>query len=174
MANTALLRANKANDFQTPIIALKPLLSFLPRRIWECACGKGNLVDALLFRGFEVLASDIQGGHDFLDWTPPLNSFDCIVTNPPYSLKDKFLQRCYLLEKPFALLLPLTTLEGKRQRWLEKYGVEIILLDRRINFETPSGEGSGSWFATAWFTNGLNIGKQITFGNLSGEQGEKK
>ena len=98
MANTALLRANKANDFQTPIIALKPLLSFLPRRIWECACGKGNLVDALLFRGFEVLASDIQGGHDFLDWTPPLNSFDCIVTNPPYSLKDKFLQRCYLLD----------------------------------------------------------------------------
>ncbi len=166
MANKALLKANKANDFQTPIIALKPLLPYLPRRIWECACGSGNLVNSLMEKGFEVLASDIEDGHDFLDWAPAPDSYDCIVTNPPYSLKDKFLKRCYLLGKPFALLMPLTTLEGKRQLWLEQYGVEIILLDKRLNFETPSGEGTGSWFATAWFTNWLNIGRQITFGKL--------
>ena len=166
MANTPLLKANKANDFQTPPIALEPLIPYLPRRVWECACGKGNLVSSLLGKGFEVLSSDIKDGHDFLVWTPPSNAYDCIVTNPPYSIKDQFLERCYLLGKPFALLMPLTTLEGKRQQWLEKYGIEIILLNKRLNFETPSDNGSGSWFATAWFTNWLNIGKQLTFGKF--------
>jgi len=166
MANKVLLKAKKCNDFQTPPIALEPLVPYLPRRVWECACGEGLLVEHLMLQGFEVLASDIKDGHNFLSWCPPLNSFDCIVTNPPYTLKDDFLKRCYMLQKPFALLLPLTTLEGKRQYWLEQYGVEIILLDKRINFVTPSGQGTGSWFATAWFTNGLNIGRQITFGKL--------
>jgi len=167
VANKALLGANKANDFQTPPIALHPLLPYLKKDwvIWECANGKGNLTLKLLDRGYRVLATDIESGYDFLDWQP--DRFDCIVTNPPYSLKDKFLKRCYLLGKPFALLMPLTTLEGKRQHWLEEYGIEIILLEKRLNFETPSGEGSGSWFATAWFTNWLNIGNQLTFGKLT-------
>jgi len=42
-------------------------------------------------------------------------------------------------------------------------GLELILFDHRINFETPNGKGEGSWFATAWFTNGLKIGKELTF-----------
>ena len=167
MANKPLLTANKANDFQTPPIALNPLLPYLKKDwfIWECASGHGNLTKCLLEKGHHVLATDVTEGQDFLTWQPD-QQYDCIVTNPPYSLKDQFLKRCYLLGKPFALLMPLTTLEGKRQHWLEEYGIEIILLDKRLNFETPSGEGTGSWFATAWFTNWLNIGKQLTFGKL--------
>jgi len=65
------------------------------------------------------------------------------------------------------LLLPLTALEGnRRQEYYRTYGVEILLLNRRLNFETPSGNGSGSWFATAWFTWGLGLPHQLTFGNL--------
>jgi hypothetical protein len=79
-------------------------------------------------------------------------------------LKDEFLARCYGLGIPFALLLPLTALEGiKRQSLYRKHGLELILLPRRVKFETPSGEGAGSWFATAWFTNKLRIGKELTF-----------
>ena len=168
MANKALLKSNKCDDFQTPPEALYPLLPYLPHRIWECACGQGVLTDYLRKNSFEVIATDIKDGNNFLSWCPPLNSFDAIVTNPPYTLKDDFLKRCYYLQKPFALLMPLTTLEGKqRQHLLEAFGIEIILLDKRINFITPSGEGSGSWFATAWFTNGLHgLNSQITFGKL--------
>jgi len=166
MSNQPLLTANKVNDFQTPDIAVYPLLKYIPKdwTVWECACGKGNIARLLESRGNKVIATDIKNGQDFLTYEP--ENYDCVITNPPYSIKDKFLKRCYLLDKPFALLLPLTTFEGKRQYWMEKYGIEVILLDKRVNFETPSGNGTGSWFATAWFTNGLNIGKQITFGKL--------
>jgi len=156
------------DDFQTPPEALMPLLPFLKKNwtIWECAQGKGYLTQALRVYGYQVIGSDILTGQDFLVWKP--EQFDCIITNPPYSAKHKFLIRCYALEKPFALLLPLTTLETRiRQRLFAQYGIEIILFDKRINFHVPSGKESKSWFATAWFTWGLDIGKQLSFVSLT-------
>jgi hypothetical protein len=99
---------------------------------------------------------------DFLTYSP--FSFDCIITNPPFSIKEKFIERCYQLGKPFALLLPLTSLESeKRQRLFRQYGLQLIIPNKRYNFETPSGKGGGSWFATAWFTWGLNLPKELNF-----------
>lgn len=162
------LKNGSPNDFQTPPYALEPLLPYLKKDwlIWESAAGTGNLVNALREKGFKVIGTDILTGQNFLTWTP--ENYDCIITNPPYSLKQEFLERCYQLNKPFALLLPLTTLEtGKRQDLLKKYGIEIILFDKRINFETPEPtEKSSSWFATAWFCYKLDIGRTLTFTKL--------
>jgi hypothetical protein len=155
------------DDFQTPPEALLPLYKYLKPRssIWECACGEGALVYELEARKFKVIATDLYArpSRDFLAWEPT-KPYDYIVTNPPYSKKQQFLTRCYELGKPFALLLPLTTLEtSKRQALFAKYGVEIIFFSKRINFVTPNKTGTSSWFATAWFTHGLNIGRQMTF-----------
>jgi hypothetical protein len=160
-------KSKTSNDFQTPPLALRPLLGYIKKdwTVWECACGKGNLVEDLKARGYWVIGTDIAGGYDFLHYEP--EGYDCIITNPPYSFKQEFLERAYELGKPFAFLLPLTTFEtAKRQRLFRSYGVEVIFLDKRINFETPSGNGSGSWFAVAWFTNGFDIGSQLSFFNL--------
>jgi hypothetical protein len=163
------LKNNGGDDFQTLSIALDPLIYFLKKEwvIWECAKGKGNIVNYLNQKGFNVIGTDIKEGpqYDFLLYEPP--QYDCIITNPPYSIKNEFLERAYTLRKPFAFLLPLTTLESaKRQKLFKKYGLEMILFDKRINFETPMGKGSGSWFATAWFCYGLNMGKELTFVEL--------
>lgn len=150
---------------QTPPQALNPLLPFLKKdwTIWECAEGKGNISTYLRQRGYNVVGSDILSGKDFLSWEP--EHYDCIITNPPYSEKQRFLERAYALGKPFAFLLPLTTFETpKRQELFRKHGLEVIFFDKRINFIMPEGENiSSSWFSTAWFTNGLNIGKELTF-----------
>jgi len=161
----------RPDDFQTPKEALEPLLAYLKKEwvIWECACGKGNLVNGLKELGYSVHGTDIITGSDFL--TTNYDKVDCIITNPPFSLKQDFLARAYQLGKPFAFLLPLTTFEtAKRQELFKEYGLEVIFFDKRINFETPSGKGSGSWFATAWFTWGLNIGKEMTFVKLNNRQ----
>lgn len=164
-------RNNAPDHFQTDPVALDVLVPFLNKKwtIWECAEGKGNLVRSLYDRGFgNVYGTDIKcewpDGVDFLTDKIWQRDADAIVTNPPYSLKDEFLERCYDLGKPFALLLPLTTFDSKKRRLLfKKHGIEIIFLPKRVNFETPNGAGSSAWFATAWFTNGLNIGQQLTF-----------
>ncbi|OSZ78130.1 hypothetical protein CAP35_07655 [Chitinophagaceae bacterium IBVUCB1] len=165
------LKQGSPNDFQTPPQAILPLIPYLNKdwTIWECACGKGNLVKAFEKKGFEVIGTDILRKKDFLTHQP--KGFDCIITNPPYSLKQQFLKRAYELKKPFAFLLPLTTFEtAKRQELFKKYGLEVILFDKRISFETPNKKGSSSWFATAWFTHGLNIGKQLTFTKFSAKR----
>ena len=52
-----------ANDFQTPPIALKPLLPYLKRDwlVWECAEGKGNLTKTLIEEGYDVIGG--TGGY---------------------------------------------------------------------------------------------------------------
>jgi len=68
-------------------------------------------------------------------------------------------------------LLPLTTFEtAKRQKLFKEYGLEVILFDKRVNFETPNNVAkSSSWFATAWFTHGLGVGQQLSFEQLQSD-----
>lgn len=152
---------NRPDNFQTPDCALDYITPYLNKNwvIWECAEGKGNLVKGFEKRGFNVIGSDKE--FNFLE---NIKDCDCIVTNPPYSLKENFIQRCYELKKPFALLMPLTALEGqKRQKMYKEFGIQLVIPNKRINFETPSGKQGGAWFLTAWFTNGLNLPNSLIF-----------
>ena len=174
------VRQGGRHDFQTPPEALAPLFPYLPAKwtIWECAAGKGNLTKELEAKGYKVISTDINTGKDFLKYEPTQH-YDCIITNPPYDIKDDFLERAYALGKPFAFLLPLTTFEGKtRQALFEKYGLEVIMFNTRINFEVPTAardkKDSGSWFMTAWFTNKMKLDNQINFVSLDkGDKGDK-
>lgn len=158
---------------QTPAYALDPLLPYLPREwvIWEPACGEGLLVEALYDSGYrenQVVSSDILSGQNFFEYEP--DNWDCLITNPPFSIKDKWLKRCYELGKPFALILP-AEIPGTAYAAVlfEKFGVEIIYVRPRINFKMPNKGfgGGGSQFPTAWFTYGLNIGQQMTFAKVA-------
>ena len=142
------------DDYQTPPEALSILLPYLHKdwTIWEPAAGEGYLARALEDAGLNVIASDIRTGQDFLEYEPD-EHYDLVVTNPPYSQKNEFLERAYSLRKPFAFLLPITTLEGKRRQVLfSENGISLLIPGRRINFITPDGKDTGSWFLTAWFT----------------------
>jgi hypothetical protein len=158
------------DEIYTPEYALNPLLPFIKKFkvVWECAWGEGALATHLKKSGFDVM----KKGDDFINdiYMSGAEDVDIIITNPPYSKKDEFLKRAYELGKPFAFLMPLTTLEGiKRGALFKKYGLQLIVPNRRINFITPNG-GSSSWFATAWFTWGLNLPKDIMFVELNREE----
>jgi len=152
---------------QTPPRALAPLLPFIPRRwtIWEPASGEGLLVGALRAAGLKVIESDLITGQDFFEYQPD-QAWDCLITNPPYSLKYHWLARCYDLGKPFALLLPLETLGAKTgQKMFYKHGISIILIHGRINFKMPrvGFEGSNAQFPVAWFVSGIDTGDRLVF-----------
>lgn len=165
-----------SDDFQTPFHAMDILLPYIKKewKVWDPADGEGNIWKYFREKGIEAVGTDIENSvfENFVQ--PELSfieflgiNFDVIITNPPYSLKDKFLQRCYEYGKPFALLMPLTALEGKKRGELfRKFGIQLIIPNKRINFETPSGKGSGSWFATAWFCYKLSLPKDINFVEL--------
>jgi len=147
---TALLQScktSKGDECYTPEIAIKPLLKYLDKDkiYYDCTSSKSlNIVKTFLKYSYTCLPSKDK---DFLKDDIP-EKIDVIITNPPYSLKDKFIERCYQLNKPFALLLPVTALQGQKRGILfAKYGIELLVLNKRIDF---TGKGSPH-FGVAWF-----------------------
>ena len=145
----ALLHVTKNDEIYTPDYAVYPLLKHLPKNIiiWESTdYGESNITKVLKENGYKVISTH-KKNFDFLKDKPDFD-FDMIITNPPYTLKDQFIEKCYSYNKPFALLLPITALEGvKRNRLYEKNGLQLIVLDRRINFI----KGKSNYFNTSWF-----------------------
>ncbi len=125
--------------------------------VWECANGTNNISSYLEKQGFKVIKTDIEQGTDFLK-----SNYDCdvIITNPPYSLKNKFLEHAFSLGKPFAMLLPLTTLEGGfRSKLFRDKNIQVLIPNKRFDFTGKKN----CWFATAWFCWKLNLPEQLNF-----------
>jgi len=145
------MQETKNDELYTPYEAVAPLLEYIPKgsKVWECTdFGDSNITRSLINEGFEVIKTHKEN-FNFLTKKADFD-FDVIITNPPYSLKDEFISRCYRYGKPFALLLPLTALEGvHRGVMYREHGIEVLVLDRRINFlKDPK---KTNWFNTSWF-----------------------
>lgn len=136
-----------SDECYTPKEALIPLLQYLDKTLtyYDCTSNiSSNIVDYLNHNGYKCISSN---GKDFLKDDMP-SGVDVILTNPPYSKKDKFIERCYNLEMPFALLLPVSSIQGqKRGELFDANGIELLVLNKRIDF---TGKGSPH-FGVAWF-----------------------
>lgn len=155
---------NMKDECQTPGYGLEPLLSVINyirvgapiSSVWEPAAGEGLLADEIHKHFFMTTRTCISTGKDFLTYNPK-HVFDAIITNPPFSLKHEFVERCCEHNKPWALLMESNTVSTK---WfiniakVLKPEIGIIWFSPRINFKMPykKWEGGGSHFPTAWFT----------------------
>lgn len=142
---------------QTPMYAVAPLLDYLRPgcHVLEPACGNGQIAIYLRFCGFVVEATDLQYGDDFFKLSAhDVEHVDAIVTNPPYSIKFDWIKHCYELSRPFALLVPLETIGAgsSLHPLFKRYGVEVGLLDKRVDFGMPSRgfAGSSAQFPVIW------------------------
>lgn len=157
--------------FKTPDYATELLLPYIPGNImtiWEPAAGEHHITKVLIRHGYKVFESDIDGNsayHDFV--TDPSDAFgECIITNPPFSLKKQFFMKCVEYEIPFALLIPadycLWTIDAIRY-----YRCEKIIPTRRINYITPNNvPNSSAYFHSLWLTRYFNLGCTETFVDL--------
>lgn len=174
-------KAIRGNDlYPTPPELISPFLSVepLPKLLWEPCAGMGHMVHALIQAGHTVIASDIT------DYTPKLKSipaiavadfFDyrasdvpegasCIITNPPFSMNNRFVRHALDLVPKVCVLNRLAFLEGRAR---------ADIIDRHLSrvypfIERPpmmhrwsqtkdgawqewSGKKSGSAMPFAWF-----------------------
>ena len=84
--------------------------------------------------GYTVIATHISNGQDFFLIHVP--SCDCIVSNPPYSIKSEVLQRLFEIGKPFAMLVGVVGLfeSQKRFEMFRDHEFEIMYMNRRIAY----------------------------------------
>ncbi len=150
-----------SDECYTPRFVIEPLVKHLHEKgfknIW-CPFDKQHsmFVRVLTNNGFNVNFTHIETGDDFFFFDSNYaRQHDCIVSNPPFSMKDDILQRCYDLNLPFALLLPQNSLQGiDRVEMFTKYGMEYMGFNRRIPYYTRENMDvlpTGNHFSSGFF-----------------------
>ena len=138
------------DECYTPCDQVLPLLEYLDKNktYYEATSGfSSQIVDGFKKYEYNIMPS---GDKDFFDCSVD-DIQDGIVTNPPYSIKDKFIKHCYELGKPFALFLPVASMQGgKRGQMFMEYGMSCLVYKYRVDF---TGGGSPP-FGNAWFMHG--------------------
>jgi hypothetical protein len=161
--NRAPLKEHRGDCYDTPRVAVTALLKVedLPARIWEPACGKGNIVLPLRQAGHEVVATDLNNrgcpdSVDRIDFLFPCNvPCDAIVTNPPFSLAQQFVEKALERAPIVAMLLRLAFYESERRKHiLEGAGLaRIHAFSRRLPMmhrEGWEGRRANSGMAFCW------------------------
>jgi hypothetical protein len=166
--------------FQTPNYAVDLLVPFIPHNIdsiWECASGYGKIAKRLRHHGFQyVKETDIRRSlsFNFIE-DKASNPLDCIITNPPFSIKYKFIHRALEYDVPFAFLIPFDMCQ-KMARLFMDHGCQGLVPTARIDYITPTGlsgaTGHTSYYHSLWLTYKFNLPQQLTFVELTKEMKE--
>ena len=135
-------KTDKASDeVYTPTYAVTPLIKYIKifnqnAVIW-CTFDtpQSEYVKVFSQAGFKVIYSHIDEGKNFFFYEPK-EPYDIIISNPPFSQKDNVLKRLYELDKPYAMLLPIPTLQGQARFPYMKNGLQYLGFDKRINYYT--------------------------------------
>lgn len=160
--NIGILKSDKTADGDecyTPYYAVDPLLEFIPKDkiIWCPFDEEWSAFYQTLKQGrYQVVRSSLTEGQDFFSYEP--EQWDIMISNPPFSKKDEVLQRAYELGKPFALLLPANSIQGKKRFQIFQNEIQMLCFDVRIDFHTNGNMQSstkGTPFGSAYFCRGF-------------------
>lgn len=156
MLNIGYLTSSKNKDeAYTPYYASSPIIKYIdPNLVVWCPFDQewSSYVRLLRENGNRVIAGHVDNGKNFFNYEP--DYYDIIVTNPPFSCKDEVISRLYELNKPFAILLPLNSLQGRSRYENFKNGIQLLAFDQRIDFHDPDHmdkPNKGTPFASAYF-----------------------
>ena len=121
----------KHDDYMTPKSAWEAIKHIIPKDkvIWEPFYGDGRSGQIIRELGFQVIHQD----EDFFE----NDRGDLVVSNPPFTLNQKILERLVSLNKPFILIMPSPKLFTQYVRKMFqncKDPLQVIIPRKRIQF----------------------------------------
>ena len=143
----------KNDELYTPKILVEPIIQYIPKDfvVWcPFDTETSEFVLCLKEKGYKVIYSHIWQGQDFFNYEP--EEYDCIISNPPFSIKLQVFDRLFKLNKPFAILMNATAEQyqvvgnffyNKQQ---EGKHIQRLVPDKKVSFN-----GSTSSFNTCYF-----------------------
>ena len=152
-------RSSAGDEMYTPFYAVEPLTEFLPKdKIIWCPFDEEWSAFYRYFKEnhYPVIRSSLKEEQDFFKYEP--EKWDILVSNPPFSKKDDVLKRIYSFEKPFALLLPVNSIQGKKRFSVFQNDIQMLVFDSRIDYHTPENMENtirGNSFGSAYFCRNL-------------------
>ena len=157
--NTDIIKLKKDDDYQTPKPVFESIQHLIPKDkvIWESFYGNGDSGKFLKELGFKVESHDV----DFFD--DQKFNYDIIISNPPYSIKAKVFKKLYEINKPFMLLVPVSTIT---KQYLKKYfkdKIQIVIPQKRIQFIKDGVQNNRCYFDTLWICYKMGLKSEILF-----------
>lgn len=113
----------------------------------EPCAGDYRIADFMMEKGLEVEACEIQEGDDYFDWKEP--KVDLILTNPPFSIAQEFIEKALIDAKTVIMLLRLNFLGAQKRNefWNNNEPDALYILSKRPSF---TGKGTDST-EYAWY-----------------------
>lgn len=117
--------------------------------------------------GHRVVHTHLDDGKDFFKMNPKPDSFDYVISNPPYSLKTEVFERLFQLDIPFAMLVGVVGLfeSQKRFEMFRDNNFEIMYFNKRVSFlraYTDEKPALNPPFSTVYVTHNI-LPQQIMF-----------
>jgi len=140
---------NVKDEYYTPSILVKPIIDQLDSgvTIW-CPFDTENSEFVLMLKesGYKVIYSHILYGQDFFNYEPT-EKYDIIISNPPFSLKLKVLERLYKIGKPFGVLLglPILNYQVIGNFFLDKE-LQLLIVDKKVSYDGNTSSFNSSYF----------------------------
>jgi hypothetical protein len=157
--NTNIIKLKGDNEYMTPKEVWVSIAHLIPKDkvIFEGFYGDGNSGKFLKELGFKVESHDV----DFFD--DQKFNYDIIISNPPYSIKAKVFKKLYEINKPFMLLVPVSTIT---KQYLKKYfkdKIQIVIPQKRIQFIKDGVQNNRCYFDTLWICYKMGLKSEILF-----------
>lgn len=156
------------DEYYTPQNAVDMIIPYILRggykKIW-CPFDKAesNFVKTFKELGFEVNYGHIETGQDFFEYEEPQG--EILVSNPPFSKRDKIFEKLYEWDMPFALIINFNGLfdSKKRADIFKRHKVEMLVPRGRMKFyHRDKGLLNSPNFQSIYVCNKL-LEQQITF-----------
>ena len=157
--NTNIIKLKGDNEYMTPKEVWVSIAHLIPKDkvIFEGFYGDGNSGKFLKELGFKVESHDV----DFFD--DQKFNFDIIISNPPYSIKAKVFKKLSEIDKPFMMLVPVSTMT---KQYLKKYfkdKIQIVIPQKRIQFIKDGVQNNRCYFDTLWICYKMGLKSEILF-----------
>ena len=149
------------DEYNTSREMWESISQFIPKDkvIWE----------AFLLNNYTSKSMDYltELGHEVVG-SPELDFFstnlgDIIVSNPPYSIKKRIFERLAILDKPFIMILPVSTITKQYVKKINREKLQIIVPDKRMQFLKGEDQLKRCYFDTMYLCYKMNLEKDITF-----------
>jgi hypothetical protein len=161
MTTRKKLEFNNDDQYNTTREIWESIADYIPKDkiLWE-AFMLGNTSS----KSVEILRSlghSCIGHHDIDFFVEDFG--DIIVSNPPYSLKKKIFERLALLDKPFILVLPISTITKQFVKVLQRDKLQMIIPAKRMQFIKGDDPLCRCWFDTCFLCYKMELKRDIIF-----------
>ena len=149
MSNNALINYNIQDEYYTPKCMVDMIIPYINKDniVWgPLDTDKSEFVLVLKKNGNKVIHSHLRENKDFLKYTPK-DKFDIIISNPPFTLKNKVFQKVHDLNIPYALIMGLHCLSYYEFAMnFHNKKLQLLIPAKRISFN-----GNVAIFTSVYF-----------------------